>query len=213
MFTTRRLGLRLTALLIATLLWLVVSARQPTEGMVRVRVVATLDSSLVLLEPPSTLEATVTGRVSDIAKLIAVPPTIHRRISGDSPDTLVLDVLPSEVRVPADVAGEVRIVDLQPRTLTLRFVTRASRRLPVASDGRVIVRTPTRVFAAESVSFEPKMVSVTGPRRVVQRLRTVHPFTLTIDEGDTVPHLANLDTTGQGIRLQPAQVRVRLLRP
>ena len=49
---TERLGLKAIALLIALLLWLVVSARKPTESLVRVLVSPALDSTLVLLTAP-----------------------------------------------------------------------------------------------------------------------------------------------------------------
>ena len=207
---TQRLGLKATAIVLALLLWVIGSARQPTEGYVRVQVLPVLDSSLVLLDAPSPLEALVVGRAVDIAKLYANPPAVHRRIDGDAPDTLVLDVTPADVRLPAEFTNEVRILDVQPRSVTLRFGTRATRRVPVSSGGRILVRNGASVVAADHVDFEPAMVRVTGPRRLVRRVVSVHPFSLSIVRGDTLRHVADLDTTGLGVRLLPSQVRVLL---
>lgn len=205
---TQRLGLKATAIVLAVLLRIIVSARQPTEGHVRVVVIPVLDSSLVLLDAPSPLEALVVGRAVDIVKLYANPPAVHRRIDGDAPDTLVLDVTPADVRLPAEFTNEVRILDVQPRSVTLRFGTRATRRVPVSSGGRVLVTDGASVQPADHVDFEPAMVRITGPRLLVRRIASVHPFSLSIVRGDTLRHVADLDTTGLGVRLLPSQVRV-----
>ena len=209
---TERLGLKATALGLAILLWGIASARQPTQGYVRVRVVPALDSSLVLLDPPSSLEALVAGRAVDIVKLYAEPPSVHRRIDGDVPDTLVLDVTPADVRLPAEFANDVRILDVQPRSVTLRFGTRATRRVPVMSAGRILEKDSVSTSAASHVDFEPATVLITGPRRAVRRIATVHPFSLSIARGDTIRHVADLDTTGLGVRVVPSQVKVQLRR-
>ena len=207
---TERLGLKATAILISILLWLIASARQPTQGYVRVKVIPVLDSSLVLLDAPPRLQALVAGRAVDIVKLYADPPAVHRRIDSDAPDTLVLDVTPADVRLPAEFTSDVRILDVQPRSVTLRFGTRATRRVPVSSGGRILLKDATLLRAAENVEFEPAMVRITGPRRVVRRIESVHPFSLSIVRGDTLHHVADIDTAGLGVRVLPSQVKVRL---
>jgi hypothetical protein len=44
----------------------------------------------------------------------------------------------------------------------------------------------------------------------VRRLRGVRPNALTIAAGDTLEHVADLDTAGLGVRVFPAQVKVRV---
>ncbi|MEP6617879.1 MAG: hypothetical protein ABJE47_01140 [bacterium] len=207
---TDRLGIKITALLISVLLWVIVSARQPTQNLVRVSVLPVLDSSLVLLDKPPIVQALVAGRGADLLKLYATPPVIRRVVNGDAPDTLVLDVTPSDVRVPPELANDIRILDVQPRSVVLRFEPNASRRIAVVSDGRILVRDDSVIHAAVDPQFDPSSVRITGPRRFVRRLSAVHPFSLTITRGDTLPHLADLDTSGLGIRMQPSQVRVVL---
>jgi hypothetical protein len=207
---TERLKLKAIALVLAILLWIVVGARQPTEGYVRVRVVPELDSTLVLLDGTQELQALVAGRAADLVKLYATPLTIRRRIGGDAPDTLVLDVTPSDVHVPPELTESIRVVDVQPRNVVLRFETRATRRVAVESGGRIMIRTDSGVFPASDAEFEPQAVRVTGPRRVVRALRAIHPFSLSLSRGDTLQHVADLDTTGTGVQLQPSQVKVRL---
>jgi hypothetical protein len=45
---------------------------------------------------------------------------------------------------------------------------------------------------------------------VVRALRGISPDALTIAAGDTLPHVAELDTAGLGVRVSPAQVKVRV---
>ena len=151
---TERLKLKAIALVLAALLWVAVGARQPTEGHVRVRVIPELDSSLVLLDGTRELQARVAGRAADLVKLYAAPLVVRRRVSGVVPDTLVLDVTPSDVQVPPDLAGSIRVVDVQPRSVVLRFESSATRRVPVANDGRARLQ-PTPALPSVTAESTP----------------------------------------------------------
>jgi hypothetical protein len=208
---TERLALKAIALAVAALLWLVVNARQPTEGYVRVKVQPELDSSLVMIEGTGELEALVAGRAADLVKLYATPLVLRRRVGGDVPDTLVLDVSPSDVHVPPELSDAVRVLDVQPRNVVLRFESRATRRVAVVSDGRITLAADSGgAQPTADVEFEPRTVRVTGPRRVVRAMRGIHPFSLSISNADTLPHVADLDTAGTGVRAEPMQVKVRV---
>jgi hypothetical protein len=200
-----RLGLKATALAISVLLWFVVGARQPTESYVPVHVTPELDSSLVLLGGPPVIRALVTGRASDLAKLYAIPPEVRRTVGGDAPDTLVLDVSPADVRIPVELKSAVRVLDVEPRSVMLRFETRASRRVAIVNGGQISVGG-----GKANVRFDPETVRITGPRRAVRALRSISPSALSIAAGDTLPHVAELDTAGLGVRVSPAQVKVKV---
>ena len=210
--TTERLGLKAIALVLALLLWIVVSLRQPTEAYARVRVTPVLDSSLVLIGAAPEVQALVSGRAADLVKLFSTPLVLRRTVSGDVPDTLMLDVTPADVHVPAELAEVVHVLDVQPRAVMLRFESSVTRRVPVKNEGRVVVHVDSvtsETTLSQDLVFEPDWVRVTGPRRVVRQLRGIHPDSLTIASGDTLPHVADLDTAGIGVRVEPAQVRVR----
>jgi hypothetical protein len=201
------LGLKSIALLLSVLLWFAVGARTATEGYLTVRIEPELDSSLVMLDDAPEVRALVAGRTADLVKLYGSRPVVRRTISGDAPDTLVLDITPSDVHVPPDLADDVHVLDVQPRSVTLRFESRATRRVDVVNQGRIVVQG-----SGMTVSFEPSTVRVTGPRGAVRRVRSLQPLPLVIPMGDTLQHVAELDTAGLGIRANPAQVRVRALR-
>jgi hypothetical protein len=124
---TERLGLKATALAIAVLLWFVIGARQPTESYVSVAVMPVLDGSRQLLGDPPHVRALVAGRAADIVKLAALQPVLRRTIDVDAPDTLVLHLVPGDVHIPAEMARDVRVLEIEPRSVTLRL-GRPSRR-------------------------------------------------------------------------------------
>jgi YbbR domain-containing protein len=206
-----RLGIKALSIVIAILLWLIVKGRQPVQDYVMVRVMPTLDSSLVLLEQPTTLTALVSGRAVDIAKLRADPPAVHRIVEEDVPDTLLFPVGPSDVRVSAELADFIHVLDVQPRLVSLRFGNKATRQVPVVTGpGLIHLRRGTALLPDDHVGIktEPRTVRVTGPRQLVRRIKSVHTYSMTITEGDTTAQLADIDTTGLGVRIAPSRVRV-----
>jgi hypothetical protein len=200
---TEHLALKAAAVFCAVVLWFVISAKEPQTVLVPVRFETMLDSSLVLRDPPPTIEALIAGSPNDLIKLGANPPVIRRQITADAPDTLVIDLRPADVTLPDGVDGVVR--DVSPRSVTLRFETTWSRRLPVRS-ALTVAPAPTA-----PLRFDPESVDVTGPRRAIARMTSVNTVQATISLVDSLPHLVDLDTTGlgPGVRLKPTQVRVQ----
>jgi hypothetical protein len=179
------------------------------QDYVPVVVMPTLDSSLVLLETPPQLKALVSGRAVDILRLHVDPLVIHRIIDGDVPDTLVLDVTPADVGVPADLVDRARVLDVQPRRVALRFGTKATKRVPViAGLDRVVIRADS-LYDSFSILAEPNSVRITGPRQLVRRIKSVRPYSLTITSVDSA-YYADLDTSGLGVRVVPARVRISI---
>ena len=210
---TENLALKASAVLLAVVLWFVVSAREPTEEVAEVRFIPVLDSSLVMRDPPQTIRALVIGRASDILKLSTDPLVIRRQITGDVPDTLVVSLRASDVDVPDGV--DVIVRDIEPRDITLHFEASASRRVPVRS-ALFRGRGPaagTAPLSAAVVSLDPESVTVAGPRRTVMALTSVRTTADTISPTDTLPHLVDIDTTGLGVQVRPPQVKATLLHP
>ncbi len=204
-----RLGIKALSILIAILLWLIVKGRQPVQEYVSVRVMPTLDSSLVLLEQPATLTALVSGRAVDIAKLRADPPAVHRIIDEDAPDTLVLPIAATDVRVSPELAEYVHVLDVQPRSVSLRFGDKATKRVPVKA-GPDRVTLPANVpYDQFTFHTDPSSVRITGPRQRVRRIKDIRPYSLAITSADS-EYVADLDTAGLGVRVVPTRVKISL---
>lgn len=201
---TNQLPLKGTAIFLAIILWFVVNAKEPQLELVPVRFTPILDSALVLREPIPPLQAIVAGAPKELIKLGTNVATIRRQISADSPDTVVLDLRPGDVTLPDGVEAVVR--DVQPRSVTLRFETIASRRVRVSSAIDIAMRGTGGPVTAV---FEPATVEVTGPRHLLQKIGSVKTVRTTIPYPDSLPHLVDIDTTGFGsARVKPAQVKV-----
>lgn len=128
---TRHLGYKLSALFFAVVLWVVVSAEEPTERFVRVRFAPEVHGELQLGEEPA-VRALVSGRAREILKLYDTPPVVRRSFGATAPGDLRVEISPADVDLPPGVEALVR--DVQPRTLTLRFAL-APRATPARSAG------------------------------------------------------------------------------
>ncbi|HEV8448442.1 MAG TPA: hypothetical protein VGQ44_16550 [Gemmatimonadaceae bacterium] len=206
---TQQLGLKGMAVLVSVVLWFVVNAKEPQIALVAVRFSPQLDSSLVLRDPVPNLQALVAGSPKELIKLTSNPPAIRRPIGADSPDTVVVDLRPDDVTLPDGVDAVVR--DVEPRSITLRFESTASRRVPIVSALSV---NATGVVGPIATRFDPESVQVSGPRQRVAQVRAVQTIKAVITFPDSVPHLVDVDTTGFGtLRVKPSQVKVLIVGP
>ena len=205
---TQRLALKGTALLLAIVLWFIVTAKEPNQDLVDVQFAPQLDSSLVLKDPPPTIHALVVGTPQELLKLFAHPLVIKRQIAANSPDTVVVDLATSDVELPPGVDAIVRGVE--PRSVTLRFESTSSRIIPVRSAVQVVADSlhPSPPVA---VRLEPDRVEVSGPRQRVLGMEYVVTVHVAIPATDSLPHLVDIDTTRLGLRVRPSQVKVHLV--
>ena len=203
---TERLPYKATAIFFALVLWLIVSAEEPTSGPVPVQFELETDTSLDLASSLPNITAYVVGSRRDLLSLTATPLTLHMRVPADSPDTLLVRLAELPLTQPTGV--DVRVQRLQPETITLRFASEARRLLPVRSALRF--RADSGLTITGTQSFEPESVRVVGPRRSVSMLDAIHTVATEIVVRDTAPIIVPLDTGDLGVRVAPAQVRVRI---
>jgi hypothetical protein len=119
-----RLPLKAVAIFFAFVLWLAVSADEPGEQTVAVRLALRTDSALTLTGPAARVTATLTGRRRDLLKVRAGDLVLRRTIAGAGADSVRLVLRPGDVELPPGTEVEVRVRDVQPRQLTLRFAHR-----------------------------------------------------------------------------------------
>ena len=205
---SNQLGLKVTAVFMSLVLWFVVNAKEPERAIIPVRFTPILDSSLVLREQLPQVQAYVAGPPGELLKLNSAPPMVRREITADAPDTLVIDLRPEDVILPAGVDVVVR--DIDPKRITLRFESTWSRRVPVRS--AIDIATTNGAAYGIAALIDPLSVEVNGPRNLVARIPFVRTIKTTIPYPDSLTHLVDLDTAslGPGVRVRPAQVRVSL---
>lgn len=204
---TERLGYKGAALFFAVVLWLVVSAEEPSEELVPVRLEASYDSARILTGKRPVIRALVAGRARDLIKLYHTPPVVRRTVTDDAPDSLALDLQAVDVYIPPDIDATVR--DVQPRSLVLVFDVTTSRRVPVASAVHVVMDSGRKNARPHLTRMVPDSVTVTGPRRVVNTVVSISTIDQTVivrDSGDFVVPL-DVKALATGVTVRPAQIR------
>ena len=206
---TERLGSTAAALFFAIVLWLVVSAEEPSEELVPVRLEAAYDTVRVMTSGRPVIRALVAGRARDLIKLYDTPPVVRRIITDDAPDSVAVDLEPADVYIPPDV--DVIVRDVQPRTLVLIFDVTTSRRVPVTGAVRVVADTSAGSVRTQFLTrFVPDSVTVTGPRRAVSSVAWIRTAEQTITVRDSGEFVIPLDASklAAGVTISPAQVKL-----
>jgi hypothetical protein len=199
---TERLPYKAAAIFFALVLWLVVSAEEPAEQLVDVRFTPVLDSSVQLMGTRPGIRALVAGPARELLKLYTTPPTVRRAFGPGTSDSMRLELRASDVSLPDGVAA--RVLDVQPRSLQLRFRTLVERRVPVRSALR-----PTADALAPNAEyvFEPDSVTIVGERRAVAGIEAVRTEARTVSATDR-PDRVDVEVGRAGVEARPAQVRV-----
>jgi hypothetical protein len=113
------------------------------------------------------------------------------------------------VRVSAGLADFIHVLDVQPRSVSLRFGDKATKRVRVNAGPDRIRIVPDVPYDSFIYITEPSFVRITGPRQLVRRIKDVRPYSLTISSVDST-YLADLDTSGLGVRVMPSRVSISI---
>jgi hypothetical protein len=203
---TERLPLKLAAAFFSLVLWFIVAAEEPAAREMSVRLALTTDSAVTVGSDLPSVHALVVGSGRDLLKLYATPPTVRRHLGEDSPDTVVLEIRPSDVDLPSGV--NVRVQDVQPRSIPVVLAVRQTRAVPVRSALQIVAPPGMRVTGGPR--FEPESVEVSGRRRFVSGLDAVLTRREELVVPDTGTAVVPLDTAGLRVRVSPAAVRVHV---
>jgi len=164
-----RLALKAAAIFFALVLWMVVSAEEPTDEVIPIRFAPVVDSGVVIVGPLPTVRALVLGRGRELLKLYTAAPVIVRHIQGSENETVSLELGPADVDLPAGVNAVVR--DVRPRHVTLRL--RRIEPEPTALDGAAADSAVPRdtMHAPDSAKLSPAPRAGTSASDTVRQLR------------------------------------------
>ncbi len=201
---TRNWPLKLTAVALSVILWIVVAAEETTSELVGVRLDVDVPPSLALAKPAPPVRAIVTGPGRELIKLYAAPLVIRASLPATaSPPRHPLAIAPHDVQVPRGV--QVTIQDVEPRQVEIEVDRFARRLVPVALRGVV---EPESGFALSGrLSLTPRAVEVSGPRGIVFSLDSV--FTEPVEVRgvtDAFERTVALDTGRALVRIVPRAV-------
>jgi len=161
---TRNWPLKLAALALSVILWVLVASEETTSELVSVQVDLDLPPDLALARPTPPLRALVTGPGRELIKLYATPLAIRASIPATAmPPVWHLTVSPPDIQVPR--SAKVTIQDVEPRTLDLSLDRLVRRDVPVALRG--VVEPESGFALAGRLIVTPSAVRITGARVLV----------------------------------------------
>ena len=199
--------IKLTALVLAAILWAAVAAQEPTTQLVAVRLEVQPPPGRALTSELPEVQALYAGSARELIKLYAQPPMIRMPL----PDTIsgaqyMLELSLSDLEV-ADGA-DVRAQRLEPRSIAVQLDDVSLRVVPVSARLTVQPDTGYQLFA--DVSVLPSEITVRGPDAAVERIASVTTEALMLQGiREPVRRRLAIDTTGLGaVRLSHSEVEV-----
>lgn len=192
----RHWPLKLTALALSAILWVVVALEQPATHLEDIQVVLTLSPATALAQPLPTVQALIAGPRGEFLKLSAAPLLIRASIPESAGTRSRIYISPSDVELPRD--AKVTVQEVQPREIDVVLDRRAEKTVPVAVRATV---EPESGWALEGpVVAAPAAIRVSGARSLLGALDSVAtmPVDLKGIAGEfrrTVP----LDTSGRAV--------------
>lgn len=208
-FFTVNWALKLTALVLAFLLWRVVKAEEPTRQVIHnvpVRI-ENRDAEWIMVAPPQpeSVSVTVYGPWRELLRL--GQPDIYVPLDDVGDSTQLVPLNPLWVRIFGSAASEVSVEAIRPQIVQLTFDRLSTTVLPVAV--RVMGRPAPGFELARPVRAEPPLVRVSGPARSVASLDSVRLPPVDISRLSATDTLAvAIDTTGLGSIFVPQEVQV-----
>ncbi len=199
--------IKVTALVLSTVLWASFAAEEPTTQLVpvRVEIVPPAGRSLTSTVPP--VQALYAGSARELIKLYTSPPIVRKEI----PDTLTGTTYPIHL-TPEDLTighgVDAKAQDVQPRTFVVELDDLAQRTVPVTA--RVVISPDSGFAILGGVAVVPGSVTVRGSDAAIRTVRDVPTVPMQLN-GVTEPvhREVELDTTHLGgARVSPSTVDV-----
>ena len=201
-------GLRLLAVGIAVVLWLVISVEDRESRTQRaVTASVTYDSppDAVLIEPRQELQVVLSGPASQIAALDPRQVSVRVDLSGAAPGRHTLSLGPGEVSLPANL----RVESVTPNQITVEVDRRAEKQVRVEP---VFTGEPAAGAQLGKVTMVPQVVVVEGPASRLERIDHLETQPIDLDG-----HALSFEETVGVVSpdplvqiQQPARVKVRV---
>jgi YbbR domain-containing protein len=201
----RHWPLKLAALALSVILWVVVALEEPATHLQDVQVDLTLAPTVALAQPLPPVQALIAGPRGEFLKLSATALVLRAAIPESAEGTHHrLVISPSDVELPRNV--KVTVQEVLPREIDVVLDRRAQRLVPVAV--RAIVEPRSGYALDGPVTVTPATVRVTGARALVGALDSIATQLLELKAvSGTFERTVPLDTTGRAmLRMVPPAV-------
>jgi len=161
----RHIGLKVVSVVLAALLWLLVSGEQTVERVLRIPLEFTnLPSQLELVgQPASVVDVRVRGSSGTLGRIVPGELAAVLDVGAAKPGDRLFHLASEDVRAPFGV----EVVQVTPSSVSLTFEESASKTVGVTAE---IDGEPAAGFVVGGVKVEPVTVEVFGPAGALKGL-------------------------------------------
>jgi YbbR domain-containing protein len=201
----RRLGLKVVSVILAALIWVVVSGEQIVERAFRIPLEFTnLPSTLELAsDAPNVADVRVRGSSGALSRLAAGDLVAVLDLRQAKPGQRLFHLAGADVRVPFGI----EVVQVTPSSLAITFEPSATRAVTISP---TVEGQPAEGYEVQSITADPPVVVVAGPATAVRATREAitEPVSVANASGP-VTEVVNVGVADPAVRLSSAQsVRV-----
>ncbi len=197
--------IKLMALVLAIVLWALVTAEETTTQLVPVTLVVQPPEGRTVIETLPAVQARYRGTLRELVKLLN-PPVIRKEVPATTGASYVIQLSPEDLQGVDN--ADVMALEVLPGSILVVLDDIFRKTVPVIS--RVELRPESGHEVFGNVRITPSTVVIQGPEALVtpfENARTVtfQRFGLT----EPVDYTIQMDTTGFGlVTVEPPQVRV-----
>jgi YbbR domain-containing protein len=196
----QNLALKVVSVVLAALLWLIVSGEQTVERVLRIPLEYTnIPEQLELIgEAPTVVDVRVRGSSGTLGRLSAGELAAVLDVRTPRPGQRLYHLTGSEVRAPFGV----EVVQVTPSSIGLLFEQSSTKTVPVLP---VLEGQPAEGYIVDKVTADPAKVEIVGPASALKELTGAVTEAVSV-EGAT-------RTVVESVTVGPADPTVRLRGP
>jgi YbbR domain-containing protein len=194
------LALKLVSVVLAALLWLIVSGEQTVERVLRIPLEFTnIPAQLELVgDPPTVVDVRVRGSSGTLGRLSSGELAAVLDVRSPRPGQRLYHLTGSDVRAPFGVD----VVQVAPSSVALFFEQSSSKTVPVQP---VLEGQPAEGYMVDKVTADPGKVEIVGPASALKALTSAVTEAVSV-EGATKDVV-------ESVTVGPADPTVRLRGP
>jgi YbbR domain-containing protein len=196
----QNLALKLVSVVLAALLWLIVSGEQTVERVLRIPLEYTnIPAQLELVgEPPTVVDVRVRGSSGTLGRLSSGDLAAVLDVRSPRPGQRLYHLTGAEVRAPFGVD----VVQVAPSSIALFFERSSAKTVQVLP---VLEGQPAEGYVVDKVTADPDKVEIIGPASALKALTSAVTEAVSV-EGAT-------KTVVESVTVGPADPAVRLRGP
>ena len=204
MFPFRYKRLKILSVVIATMLWLMVSGERVVERVMRAPVeFQNLPAGLELVgNPPDTVELRLRGSSGALSRIGPADLSTVLDLRAARPGRRLFHLTSAQVNKPYGI----EVVQVGPSTVMMEFENSGVKTVPVEPD---VDGYPAPGFRVVKISSEPATVEIAGPESALKKLTAAVTEPVSVEnESRTVHETVTIGVQDSSLRLKVAQSAV-----